>query len=378
MLCSSQMVERSKLSSRHFPISHGIAIQAKAFIVCFNSGFDLSRLALDWETAKNGGWSLILSQWRNPKTHEPQTNKFFPRVVIKALNSKTAIIHSTRPPRHEPKEERGRVKLWSNARFLDVRTLLWALRNKSYSLKAACKEFNIPAKLDHKPTGGVDLEEIEYCRQDVRATVGLLNAAKQEYDLHPLPLGPDRMFSPASVSADYPARSGLKTKLEAAGYSIAWAWDSKLPELELKGWEIVFHQRHLPKDAPLRALFLGQGPGDNGPQPTINMLVRHGVRSCLEYAKSGDVQKARQLSNRDLSPHLSFVDMGGHGYSVVHAAADRLETDFICLPRPIVRQDQPDGGPILYRVRHAAKLWRKHERPNLEQKVIEGNPAFSI
>jgi hypothetical protein len=58
--------------------------------------------------------------------------------------------------------------------------------------------------------------------------------------------------------------------------------------------------------------------------------------------------------------------------------ADRLETEFICLPRPIVRQDQPGGGPILYRVRHTARLWRKHERPNLEQKVIEGNPAFSI
>ena len=137
-------------------------------------------------------------------------------------------------------------------------------------------------------------------------------------------------------------------------------------------------EHHLPKDAPLRALFLGQGPGESSPQPTINMLVRHGVRSCLEYAKTGDVQKARQLSNRDLSPHLSFVDMGGHGYAVVHAAADRLETEFICVPRPIVRQEQPDGGPMLYRVRHTAKLWRKQERPILEQKVIEGNPVFSI
>jgi alkaline phosphatase D len=108
------------------------------------------------------------------------------------------------------------------------------------------------------------------------------------------------------------------------------------------------------------------------------MLMRHGVRSCLEYAKTGDVQKARQLSNRDLSPHVSFVDMGGHGYAVVHAAADRLEMEFICLPRPIVRQEQPDGGSMLYRVRHTARLWRKQERPNLEQKVIEGNPAFSI
>ena len=139
--------------------------------------------------------------------------------------------------------------------------------------------------------------------------------------------------------------------------------------------ESMEHQ--LKKDAPLRALFLGQGPGDDRPQPTVNMLMRHGVRSCLEYAKSGDVQKARQLSNRDMSPHLSFVDMGGHGYAVVRAASDRLETEFICLPRPIVRQDQPDGGPILYRVRHAARLWRKHERPTLEQKVIAGNPAFS-
>lgn len=137
-------------------------------------------------------------------------------------------------------------------------------------------------------------------------------------------------------------------------------------------------EHHVKKDDPLQALFIGQAPSDNRPQPTINMLMRHGVRSCLEYAKSGDVQKARQLSNPDLSPHLSFIDMGGHGYAVVHAAADRLETEFVCLPRPVFRQEQPDGGPILYRVRHAAKLWRNGERPILEQKVIEGNPAFSI
>jgi alkaline phosphatase D len=90
------------------------------------------------------------------------------------------------------------------------------------------------------------------------------------------------------------------------------------------------------------------------------------------------VQKARQLSYPDLSPNLSFIDMGGHGHAVVHAAAHRLETEFVCVPRPIVRQEQPDGGPILYRVRHTARLWRKNENPKLEQKVIEGNPAFSI
>ena len=41
----------------------GIAIQAHALIFGFNIGFDLSRLAVDWETAENGGWSLIFTQW---------------------------------------------------------------------------------------------------------------------------------------------------------------------------------------------------------------------------------------------------------------------------------------------------------------------------
>lgn len=44
------------------------------------------------------------------------------------------------------------------------------------------------------------------------------------------------------VSADYPAQSGLKARLEAAGYSVAWAWDSKLAELGLKGWEIAIER----------------------------------------------------------------------------------------------------------------------------------------
>ena len=95
------------------------------------------------------------------------------------------------------------MKLWPSARFLDLRTLLWALRNKSYSLKSACEELGLPAKSDHKPSGQVTLEEIEYCRQDVRATMGLLNAVKPEFDLHPIKPGPDRMFSPASVAKSY-------------------------------------------------------------------------------------------------------------------------------------------------------------------------------
>jgi alkaline phosphatase D len=133
-----------------------------------------------------------------------------------------------------------------------------------------------------------------------------------------------------------------------------------------------------PKEHPLRSLFIGQGPGDARPQPTMNLLLKYGVRSSLEYVKSGDLQKARALSNPDLSPHLSFVDMGGHGYAVVHADSDSFETEFVCIPRPIERSERADGGPLLYRTRHRAALWRKGERPKLELQILEGDPRFSL
>jgi alkaline phosphatase D len=133
-----------------------------------------------------------------------------------------------------------------------------------------------------------------------------------------------------------------------------------------------------PKGHPLRPLFVGQAAQDTRPQPTLNMLLRHGVRSCLEYAKSGDIQKARALSNPQLAPHVSFVDMGGHGYSVVRITRDEFLTEFVCIPRPLERSDRADGGPLLYRTRHKAKSWRTGEKPTLELQIIEGDPRFSI
>jgi alkaline phosphatase D len=119
------------------------------------------------------------------------------------------------------------------------------------------------------------------------------------------------------------------------------------------------------------------GPRDR-PDWTDNLLLRHGVRSCLEYAKSFDLRRARALSNPELAPHLEFVDMGGHGYAKVRLTGDTMRTAFVCIPRPISRSASPDGGPLRYRVAHVAKLWGPGERPRLEQQVLEGNVGLSI
>ena len=118
------------------------------------------------------------------------------------------------------------------------------------------------------------------------------------------------------------------------------------------------------------------GPNDR-PQPMLNLLVRHGVRSCLEYLRSGDIAKARALSNPELSPHLSFVDMGGHGYSVVHATSEFLETEFVCIPRPIERSDRPDGGALRYRVRSRTEPLEKwRSRRNYKSRYLRAIRSF--
>ncbi len=131
------------------------------------------------------------------------------------------------------------------------------------------------------------------------------------------------------------------------------------------------------KDAPLRPLFLADKEGAK-PEWTYNMLLRHGVRACLEYAKSFDLKRARSLSNPDLAPHLEFVDLGGHGYAKVCLSPGEMRTEFVCIPRPIARSERPDGGPIRYRVLHTASLWKRGERPRLKTSVLEGDVGLSI
>ena len=133
-----------------------------------------------------------------------------------------------------------------------------------------------------------------------------------------------------------------------------------------------------PNKFPLRQLYLVDRPGSAKPEWTNNMLVKHGVRSCLEYAKSFDLERARALSNPELSPHIEFVDAGGHGYATVRLTGDEMRTEFVCIPRPIRRSERRDGGPLRYRVVHTAKLWAPGERPRLQQKVVEGDVGLSV
>jgi alkaline phosphatase D len=70
--------------------------------------------------------------------------------------------------------------------------------------------------------------------------------------------------------------------------------------------------------------------------------------------------------------------MGGHGYSVVRATSETIETEFVCIPRPLERSDAQDGGPLKYRARFRTPLWETGKAPKLEVQILEGDARFSV
>ena len=136
--------------------------------------------------------------------------------------------------------------------------------------------------------------------------------------------------------------------------------------------------QRVPKDHPLRAIYVHESSEKAGVQPAVNLTMLHGVRSSLALQKTGSFKDALAASNSDLAPHLSFVDVGGHGYCVVRASTNELEVEFVCIPRPLERSKSEDGGPLAYRIAHRVKKWNAGSKPQLERTKVEGTiPLFA-
>ena len=180
-------------------------IKRDGALVCgLNLPFDLSRLALAWGKGEKNEWSLTMSQFR-----DGTENKFYPHILIQPIDGKKAFIKLAKPWKPDEWKTQGK------ARFLDLRTLGWAVFNRSFSLRTLCDELKTEhRKIDHEPTGEVTVEEIDYARQDGRCTVDALNGLKQEFDKHPISLKPDSAYSPASIAKTYLETMGIRKPSE--------------------------------------------------------------------------------------------------------------------------------------------------------------------
>ena len=196
--------------------------KGRCLLVAFNLPFDLSRLARDFSAARGrfaGGFSLELWPHIDNFGNEYK-NQFRPRIGIKHIDSKRALKGFTGRNGCDPEDlipegsENGEPEPGYKFRghFLDLRTLAFALTDKSYSLESACEAFEVEHRKQRaKLHGTVSEEYIDYNRRDVLATAELAEKLLAEYDKHPINLRPTEAYSPASIGKSYLQSMGISS-----------------------------------------------------------------------------------------------------------------------------------------------------------------------
>lgn len=202
---------RQFLRKRFWPAIHGGTL-----IVGFNLPFDLTRLSLYAAPARGkmfaGGFSLAMFEYdagggrRHMDPHRP-------RFRFKAIDGKRSLMGFTRRKGGSAKENGGRAE--PRGRLLDLRHLVFALTDKKLSLEGAAEAFGLPdQKLPIVTHGVISEAYIDYNRQDVALTVQVLEAAKVEWDRHPIEVAPDRVMSPAGMAKGYLHSAGLRPPMQ--------------------------------------------------------------------------------------------------------------------------------------------------------------------
>lgn len=198
--------------------------KSRALLVGFNLPFDLARLAIAARPARGrfaGGFSLALWSYTKNGVERPSTRR--PSIGIKHIDSKRALKGFT--ARFGPDDSdlipegstTGQPEKGYKFRghMLDLRTLAFALTDRSYSLETACKAFGVEHGKQHVSRHGVVTNKyIDYNRRDVQATSELAVKLLAEYVKHPISLQPTKAYSPASIGKAYLGAMGVLPVLE--------------------------------------------------------------------------------------------------------------------------------------------------------------------
>ncbi len=216
------------------------AYKTRAAVVAFNLPFDLSRLATKCGEARafyKGGFSLAFCEYKD-KSGQVQENPYYPRILIKNIDSKRSLVRFTKPFDPSPnslipegsKDGQPDSAYVFGGYFLDLRTLAFSSAGDSHSLDSACKAFGVKQGKQHTDGHGVITEQyIDYNRQDVKATAELYSKLMEEFKRHQISTSPTQVYSPATIGKAYLKEMGIKPVLkrqpdfpkEVLGYAMA-------------------------------------------------------------------------------------------------------------------------------------------------------------
>jgi hypothetical protein len=190
-----------------------VGYQWRGTIVGFNLPFDLSRLALRHGSARGatmrGGFTFTLS-----------TKPWLPKVQVKHLNSKAALIQYTKPARKP--ETRWELRKHGKrppkrGAFIDLKTHAAALLSNSFSLASLGAFLEVEHCKQPVETHGGPLTDdyIGYCLNDVHTTYECYLRLRDKLKTHGLTqTKPSKILSEAGIGKGYLKEMGIRPFLE--------------------------------------------------------------------------------------------------------------------------------------------------------------------
>ena len=178
-------------------VIYGVGCDLRATFVGFNVPFDIARLAIGHNSARGaamrGGFSFQL---------HPDPRK--PRIQVKHLSSRCALIRFTAPPRQRNtrgQRRRGQSTPVRRGFFVDVKTLAAALTSSSHSLDSLGRLLKIDHMKHATDEHGGPLSEayLAYAMGDVQATWECFVILRTRYQQHGLSETPVHRVLPVSV-----------------------------------------------------------------------------------------------------------------------------------------------------------------------------------
>nr|MDQ3343228.1 hypothetical protein [Actinomycetota bacterium] len=184
---------------------YGVRHRNRCAIVGFNLPFDFGALAQHWSPARGryrGGWSLGL--WGEfDDTGTWHDRRYHPRLKLKAIDPRRTLFGwGTTGTEGQPSQDDADMR--GHRRFVDLRTLTFALTDGSHTLETACAAFGNDYTKPKVTYGVINPDMLRYARQDVAHTAQLYRNCYTELGRHPgIDLQPHALYSPAGVGAAY-------------------------------------------------------------------------------------------------------------------------------------------------------------------------------
>jgi hypothetical protein len=169
----------------------------RAVCVGMNLSFDISRIAIYFNTSKTDSSAF---------SFKITDNECHPRIYIRHLNSHHSFIRFIAPYAKNKKNKNKYPGV-----FVDLKTLTFALTNKSHNLESACKLFKVEhQKLKAEQHGKITDSYILYNLFDVKCSFDLYKALVRRVEEYDIPAQPYELVSPAAIGPAYYRAMNIK------------------------------------------------------------------------------------------------------------------------------------------------------------------------